>query len=754
MPFSLYTNAMIFTGMVCIALLGLDLEQTWVAHDVRLQEAKTETDNIVRSVAQHVQDIFETTDAELRGLQQAPGVGGRDPAVLMLLEQRMRMRVANQRLFHGQALLDEHGEPIVTTLDRTHPGLEHIPNYTDRKFFQYHREHADDDALVGPPVRAKDDGTWVVTLSRRLDHPDGSFAGVATASIAIDLFQRFIESFDVGKRGGIALESAKGIMIARIPFEERNVGRDVSKGDFFKQLPRDATAGNIDFASGFDAGARRLGSFRRVSGFDLIAVAALNKNEVLAGWWRETQVHLLCLAITACCVIVLGFRLKLQIRDRVAAEAVTKKLQLEESRRRTDEVERRAYERGLEKSNTELDHLAGELTLALDAAEQASRAKSRFLAGMNHELRTPLNGILGYARLLKVEGGLNVAQSARIESMLRAGTHLLEVIHRVLDLAEIETGRIEVRKAEVDLRGLANAALDIVRPQAEEKHLALGLSVAPDVPALVTADATRLRQILVNLLGNAVKFTSRGAVQLGIRIAADPDMLRFEVADTGPGVANELRGHLFKDFQRLETEASRATEGAGLGLSLSAQLAALMDGRVGYDDNPAGGSVFWLELPLLPKGGTQPRRDLEREADRAGAKASSPCALDVLVVDDFAMNREIAASFLRFSGHRVTCAEGGAEAVAAVSATAFDVVLMDVRMPDVDGLEATRRIRALQGPHGQVPIVALTAQAFTEQVAACRKAGMDTHLAKPFDPDMLLATVLRVAGKGPAKAIG
>jgi CheY-like chemotaxis protein len=226
-------------------------------------------------------------------------------------------------------------------------------------------------------------------------------------------------------------------------------------------------------------------------------------------------------------------------------------------------------------------------------------------------------------------------------------------------------------------------------------------------------------------------------------------MLRFEVADTGPGVANEQRGHLFQDFQHLETEATRATEGAGLGLSLSAQLAALMDGRVGYDDNPAGGSVFWLELPLLPKDGThQPPRDPEREADSAGAKTSSPCALDVLVVDDFAMNREIAASFLRFSGHRVTCVEGGAEAVAAVTATAFDVVLMDVRMPDVDGLEATRRIRALEGPHGQVPIVALTAQALTEQVAECRKAGMDTHLAKPFDPDMLLATVLRVAGKG------
>jgi CheY-like chemotaxis protein/HPt (histidine-containing phosphotransfer) domain-containing protein len=285
--------------------------------------------------------------------------------------------------------------------------------------------------------------------------------------------------------------------------------------------------------------------------------------------------------------------------------------------------------------------------------------------------------------------------------------------------------------------------LDLIRPAADAKRLALGIAVAPGARQKLVTDPTRLRQVLLNLLGNAVKFTSHGTIDVCLRPTADNTALRIEIADTGPGVPAEECQRLFRDFERPDADS---TEGAGLGLALSARIAALLNGRLGHDDNPNGGSIFWLELPsntALPSPPAAP--------PNTDALTPTPSVLHVLVVDDVAMNRDIAGSFLRAAGHRVTCVEGGAEAIAAVGTIDFDVVLMDVRMPEMDGLEATRRIRAIDGERGRVPIVALTAQAFTEQVAECRKAGMDSHLPKPFGPDTLLTAVLRAAASKPAR---
>jgi PAS domain S-box-containing protein len=411
--------------------------------------------------------------------------------------------------------------------------------------------------------------------------------------------------------------------------------------------------------------------------------------------------------------------------------------------------ERESRERlSIEAANARLEILSQDLSEARNRAERATRAKSRFLAGMSHELRTPLNGILGYAHLLQIEGGLNPAQGARVDAMLGAGKHLLEMITCVLDLSEIEAEHVELRPVELDMRVIMAACLDLVRPMTEAKGLALQFAMAPGVAPELLADPTRLRQILLNLLGNAAKFTRQGEVALRLGRSADGSLLRIEVADTGPGISPEERQRLFQDFERVGTETTNTSEGAGLGLALSARLATLMGGSLGYDDNPGGGSIFWLELPLNVVAASPPATAPRAEAPGAAMAPAPARRLHVLVVDDVLMNRDVASSFLRAAGHTADCAEGGAEAVAAVAGADFDVVLMDVRMPGVDGLEATRRIRALEGARGQVPIVALTAQAFADQVAACHAAGMDSHLPKPFDPGSLIAVVERAVVTG------
>ena len=381
----------------------------------------------------------------------------------------------------------------------------------------------------------------------------------------------------------------------------------------------------------------------------------------------------------------------------------------------------------------QLASLAAELRVARDRAENADAAKSRFLATISHELRTPLNGILGYAQILQLESGEDTAQAARIASMLAAGQHLLQMINCVLDFSQIETGRIELNIAETDVIALCRASLDVVRPAADAKGLRLRDVNGVGAVCRLATDATRLRQVILNLLGNAVKFTEAGEVSLILGFSADMHLL-LSVSDTGPGLSEEQRGRLFRSFERLGLDSS--LEGAGLGLAIAARLVDRMGGRIGCNPGAEGrGCVFWVEFPgdVI----------LTRTAESAQADADGHPArmLRVLVVDDVDINQAVAAAALRAAGHHVVCVDSGEKAVREAATGTFDVVLMDVRMPVMDGLEATRRIRAMGGDMARLPILAVTAHAFAEQIDDCRSAGMDGHISKPFEFSALVKTV-------------
>ena len=379
----------------------------------------------------------------------------------------------------------------------------------------------------------------------------------------------------------------------------------------------------------------------------------------------------------------------------------------------------------------------------LAQAQNASRAKSRFLAGMSHELRTPLHGILGYAKLLDSEGNLNDLQSMRVRAMMGASTHLLEMINRVLEFSEIEAEQVRLCSADLDVCEVVTTCLDVLRPAAQAKGLSLNLTAEPGVNCRIRADSMRLRQILLNLLANAVKFTAVGGVEVFIRAADHADALRIEVIDTGPGIPMALRSRLFQDFERLDHTSGPVVEGAGLGLALSRRLLALMGGCIGYEPRAVGGSIFRFDLPY----GDALARGSKTAPGASGQRAAAvrTPSYRVLLADDSAVNRDIAENFLQTAGHVVTSVPGGRDAIDLAERQDFDVILMDVRMPDIDGLDATRRIRALGGRRSRVPILALTAQAFSDQVEECLHAGMDGHLAKPFSPEMLNEAVLKAA---------
>jgi PAS domain S-box-containing protein len=400
---------------------------------------------------------------------------------------------------------------------------------------------------------------------------------------------------------------------------------------------------------------------------------------------------------------------------------------------------------GIAHDVTREKEVAEKLREATAQAERANMAKSAFLASMSHEIRTPMNGVIGFADLL-LDSCLTEQQRNHAARLQDAAKSLLSLINDILDLSKIEAGKLEIESLPMSPETVVHDAASVVRGQMAAKGLELRIERAPGLPPWIEGDSTRLRQILLNLLSNALKFTDHGriVVRCSRKTIDNQEFLLFEVQDTGIGIPADRQYLLFQDFSQVDSSTTRRYGGTGLGLSICRRLARAMGGEIGVSSVPGEGTTIWFTIALR----TCPAPNLSQTRDSVGFVANPA---RVLVADDLSMNREIVESMLRRAGHFARGVENGRQAVIAVQESDFDLVLMDMEMPEMDGIEATRAIRRLDARVRHIPIVALTANAFSEDRERCHACGMNDFLPKPINRDGLIAAVAKWSGGVPSK---
>ncbi len=627
----------------------------------------------------------------------------------------LREKIRDQKQIDVVSIVATNGDIISTS--RSYPAP--VVNVVDRDYFVTLRDNPKAGDFVSMPGRNKHTGQWSFFISRRIDDLHGNFMGMVVIGFSVpevsSFFQRVIQN--LGPGASISIYRNDLMLLVRTPHIEKLMGQHNRSGSTYEviELHKKQHEVVLTDRTRFSTGERelRLSAVRKLDRYPLIVTLIVGDALFLASW-RQMSATIALVTAIGVLIALLGLALLLRyLRQREAY--------IEEMQRLTD------------------------------AAEAANHAKSKFLATMSHEIRTPMNGILGMAQLLMMPNTTPEENKEFARTILNSGQTLLTLLNDILDLSKIEAGKIELQTAVFSPHEIVQAVGRLYGEVAHAKHLAIRLDTGGLEARQYWGDALRIRQMLTNLVSNALKFTQEGSIRLEVREIERRDnvaTLEFSVCDTGIGIPSATQSELFKPFKQLDASTTRAYGGSGLGLSIVRNLAELMQGETGLDSSPGQGSSFWFRL-RLPCAPDAIRIKLPAQAQPAADAEPPEAHGHILVVEDNLTNRKVVEAMLRKQGYRVDAVEHGQAALEFIERQRPDLVLMDVQMPVMDGCDATREIRRQEAASGmpRLPIVALTAGAFSEDRDNCLAAGMDDFLTKPVDQGKLLATVIQYLGK-------